>query len=533
MTKPGRETRRRLPRALAPAQLIPLIGLAAAVFIAVVANVLAARHFRRWDWTRGQRYTLSPATLETLHELPDTVEVWVLMGSGDPLQLSVKQILAAYAGETAKLDVRYVDPDKDAIALLDVRRRFKIEAARAEDGRVVTDASIVVAHGERHWFIGPQDLVEVSESDDRRAKPKEEQALTFAIRNVMSGQKARLCFTTGHDEMSTKDPGPQGVGILRDLLEKDNYDVVDVDPKDPDAREPFKECTVVVIAGPRGAFAPEEEARLRTYVMTGGNLLAAISPIGSVSDTGLVPPGVQSALAPFGVALDEDVVIERDTTKVIPDQLGAFTVAAKTHAVTTSLVKNDRQNREPPRILLLRPRSMRAIHGEQGATPADLLATSDRAFGVTSISGAASWPFEGPERTPRDLGGPLTVAMASERPKLNAKAPHGPRAVVVGTASILQPLNWAEPLVDRGAAFFVESAISWLAARPIILDIPEKPAALGAIRISDDARSSIWRYVLLYVPGAAVLLGFAVWLRRRNTEGREWKSATKRGGQGP
>ena len=148
---------------------------------------------------------------------------------------------------------------------------------------------------------------------------------------------------------------------------------------------------------------------------------------------------------------------------------------------------------------------------------------------MTSVQGAASWPFEGPEKTPRDLPGPLFVGMASERPKLNAKAPHGPRAVVVGTASILQPLNWAEPPADRGAAFFVESAVSWLSARPIVLDIPDRPPALGAIRISDDARTDIWRYVLLYVPGSAALLGIAVALRRKSTEGRAWRSVAPDG----
>jgi hypothetical protein len=519
--------KRALPRWLGPAQLIPLIGLAAAMFVAVVVNVLAARHFKRWDWTRGRLYSLSPATEETLHDLPDTVEIWVLMGGSDPLALSVKQLLVAYGAETNKLDVHYVDPDRDAIQLLDVRRRFKIEAARAEDGRVVTDASIVVAHGDRHWFIGPQDLVEISESDDRRAKPREEQALTYALRDVMSGTKARLCFTTGHDEMSTKDPGPQGVGLLKDLLEKDNYEIAEIDPKDPEAKEPFKECTVVVIAGPHAAFAPAEEARLRTYLMTGGSLLAAVSPIGAVSDSGLVPAGLDGALAPFGITLDEDVVIERDGAKIIPDQLGAFTVTPVAHAVTASLVKSERH--EPPRVLLLRPRSMRATHRQGDPSPSDLLTTSNQAFGVTSVRGAASWPFEGPDRTPQDLPGPLVVAMASERTKLSAKAPHGPRAVVVGTASVLQPLNWAEPPADRGSAFLVESAISWLSARPIVLDIPDKPASISAIRVSDDARSGIWRYVLLYVPGSAMLLGLAVTLRRRSTEGREWKSPQKPG----
>jgi len=518
----------RLPRWLTPAQLVPLVGIAAGMFAVVVGNVLAARHFRRWDWTRGQRYTLSPATAETLHDLDASVEIWVLMGSGDPLLLSVKQMLVAYAAETTRLEVHYIDPDKDAIQLLDVRRRFKIEAARAEDGRVVTDASIVVAHGDRHWFIGPQDLVEITESDDRRAKPREEQALTYAIRNVLSGQKARLCFTTGHDEMSTKDPGPQGVGVLKDLLEKDNYEVVDVELKDPATKEPLKDCSVVVIASPRAAFTPDEEARVRTYVMTGGNLLAAVSPIGGVSDTGLVPPGLESVLAPFGVTLDEDVVIERDATKIVPEQIGAFTVTPKPHAVTSSLVKADHQVREPPRILLLRPRSLRAAqHADRDAKPVELLTTTREAFGVTSVRGAASWPFEGPEKTPRDLPGPLVVAMASERPKLNAKAAHGPRAVIVGTGSILQPLNWAEPAADRGAAFFLESAVSWLSTRPIILDVPDKPAGLGAIRISDDSRTEIWRYVLLYVPGSAALLGLAVALRRKNTEGRVWKVAPR------
>jgi hypothetical protein len=185
-------------------------------------------------------------------------------------------------------------------------------------------------------------------------------------------------------------------------------------------------------------------------------------------------------------------------------------------------MKAEHQSREPPRVLLLRPRSMRATRADRDVKAADILTTTTQAFGVTSVSGAASWPFDGPEKTPRDLPGPLVVAMASERPKLTAKAAHGPRAVIVGTASVLQPLNWAEPPADHGAAFFVESAVSWLSAHPIILDIPDKPAGLGAIRISDDARTDIWRYVLLYVPGSAALLGIAVALRRRSTEGRAW-----------
>jgi hypothetical protein len=181
-------------------------------------------------------------------------------------------------------------------------------------------------------------------------------------------------------------------------------------------------------------------------------------------------------------------------------------------------VKADESKHEPPRVILLRPRSLHHVQG--GVAPVDLLTTTSSAFGVTNISGASKWPFEGPEKSDADLAGPLVVAMAGERPKIASSAPRGARVVVVGTASVLQPLNWNEPIAERGAAFFVESAISWLASRPAILDVPDKPAVSAAIRITEESRSEVGRYVLIYMPLAAALLGFAVGLRRRSTEGK-------------
>src|SRR6185436_1645378 len=120
---------------------------------------------------------------------------------------------------------------------------------------------------------------------------------------------------------------------------------------------------------------------------------------------------------------------------------------------------------------------------------------------------------------PADHPGPLTVAFASELPRRDASAPHGPRMVAVGSASVLYGANWqAEEL--RGSAVFVESAIAWLAARPVLLDIPSKPAFTAGLRVSDAWLASTFRYVVLYIPLASVLLGAAVYLRRRSTERR-------------
>jgi len=448
------------------AQVVAIAGLLAAIAVGAVANVLASRHYTRCDWTTSQRYSLSAATKTTLRELNEPIDVWVLMGSADPLEQSVKQLLETYVAETSKVRVHYVDPDRDTLELEDVRKRFNIQAGVTQDGHVATDAILVVAKGTKHWFLGAGDMVEVSGADDVRARPREEQAITLAIRNVSrEGEKARICFTAGHGELALGEGGPRGLSFLQEILLKDNYDTETIDTTEPNAHEPFKPCSVVVIAGPRGDFSKEEEARLKTWLMEGGSLLAAMSPLNAASETGMAPIGIGDALAPFGIGLDEDLVFETDPQAAIPLSRGIrFFAQAKAHPITGALVRGE-DARDPPRVSVHFTRSLKHVAPAGAAAAADLLVTSDASFGVTSISGASEWQ-DVPAKKPSDVSGPLVVAMASERPKTSPSAPHGPRVVVIGTGSVMIEQNWREPAPLRGAAFLVENSISWLASKP-------------------------------------------------------------------
>lgn len=508
--------RPRLPR-IDPSHASALVGVAAAMVVALLLNVVVARRFTRWDWTTNKRYSLSAPTVQTLRELPDTVQVWVLLGSADPLEGSVKQLLTAYRAETSKLDVRYVDPDRDPVALDDLRRRFNVETARTDSGHNVADAIVIVARGDKRWFLRASDMVEVASGDETRVKPREEQALTSAIRAVLAGEKARLCFTTGHGEMSPLDPGPLGAGVLKDVLEKDNYEVTVVDPGAPNAAEPFQGCTVAVVAGLRDALKKESAERLRTYLLGGGNLLLAASPITGSTATGLVAPGVERVLGPFGIVLDDALVLERSAELAFPEDMGIrFVATAKAHAVTSGLVKEE-SSRAVPRVVVGLARSMRKGSEPGSASPVELLSTSADAFGLTSVIGASEWK-EPPSKRATDLGGPLVLGMAAERAKLSPSAPHGPRAVVLGTASMLTTETFRMGIGDRGAAVVVGNAISWLAAKPQVLDIPEKAAVPAGIRMTEDSRSELRRYVLLFMPGAFALAGVLVALARRAGE---------------
>jgi hypothetical protein len=526
--------RLRLP-AIDPGRASQLVGVIAAVAVALLLNVVVARRYARWDWTANKRYTLSSATVQTLHDLPDRVEIWVLLGAADPLEQSVKQLLVAYQAETTKLDVHTIDPDRDALAVEDVRKRFKVETGRTEDGHVVADAVVVVARGARHWFITAPEMVEVSSGDDTRVRPREERALTGAIRSVLRGTKTTVCFTSGHGEASPLDPSERGAGALKEVLEKDNYEIKAVDLGAPSEPKPLEGCGVAVVAGLRAPFSKEEAERLRTWLLADGNLLLAASPILGGDDAhpegaGLAPAGLDRVLGPFGIALDDVVVTEQDAELALPNSGGfRFVAQPRQHPVTAALVKSER-SREVPRVVLHLTRSLRRAAEPGAANAEQLLATSPRAFGLRSIAGAAEWK-DGPQKHPGDLAGPLALAMAAERPKTSASAAHGPRVVVIGTASGLLSPTFREPLPFRGAALFTESAISWLAAQPQILDVPEKAAVGAGIKIDEESRGTIRRYVVLFMPATVALLGVAIALFRRSSEGAP-KNAPKKAPKG-
>lgn len=498
----------------AATKLSASLGVIAAMVLALLVNILVSRHYRRWDWTRGGLYTLSPATTETLRGLEEPIHVYVLLSEGDPLALAVRHLLLAYRGETTRLDVEIVDPDRRAAEFIAVQQRFGIVAGKSEDGKIVTDAAIVVARGDVPHFITLRDLVQQDDEDERRRRPRIEQALTSAIRAVLNKERPRACFAAGHGEGSVA-PGAGaiagGLGPFRESLIKNNFEVVDAS-EDTELRS----CRVLVIAGPTEKVPADEGKRYLDYADQGGSLLIALGPELDAERERAKNRGLGELLARFGIASSDDFVFELDPRLRMAQGYGeSFIAQAKMHPVTEGLLKVADRG---VAVVVTLGSSLTAT-GAGAAAPVPLLVTSDQAFGMVDFF---TWSKS---RTPpvpgaHDHQGPLTMAFASELPKpAGSSLPHGGRLVAVGSASALFGANWqAEEL--RGGSLFVGSAIAWLTARPQLLDIPEKPTFTAGLHVSDAWLASTFRYVVLYIPLASVLIGMAVYLRRRGTERR-------------
>jgi hypothetical protein len=103
----------------------------------------------------------------------------------------------------------------------------------------------------------------------------------------------------------------------------------------------------------------------------------------------------------------------------------------------------------------------------------------------------------------------------------------------VGTRFILAEDNWRQPRPLHGAAYFVDSALSWLSARPAVVDVPDKAEIAAGMRVSSEGRAEVERYVLLFMPLAALLMGASVWAFRRAAENKPYapRARTRHGGQ--
>jgi hypothetical protein len=485
------------------------LGVLGAALLAVNLNVLVARWYKRWDLTAERLYTLSPATQKILQSLDQPISVTVLLGRADPLSVSVRQMLVQYGAATRQLSVKYLDPDQNPAEFAVLQKELGLLTGRSEDGRVVTDASLVISRGERHWFVTSEELVHYDDQSGK-AQPRLEQALTEGIANVLAQTKAKACFATGHRELSIDDVGPEGLAEVRHRLEKSNFEVTAQDLAAPGSS--LAECSLLIVPGPAVEVDSFAATRIADFIKAGGSAYVLVPPVVGenrrVQRSGLEPIG-----ALIGVDFGQDFILETDAALRLPRGAGeVFFATPLQHEVTRGLeregVKID------SRVLVSSAQSLRIL-ANSPAKP--LLASSDKSLSLRDL-GPLLDPSRKDDPVENSAHGSYTLAVAAELPKpAGSSAKYGPRVVLVGTANLVWGRNYSDSSL-YGDRLFSENVLSWLSSRPTLVSVPEKTAHEVGLSLSEGSLGEVLRYVLIYMPGCAAALGVFVMLRRRSIE---------------
>jgi len=483
--QPSFSARRRLQGALQA-----VVGALAVTAIVVMVNYLAGRHPARWYVNAQTDLRLSPLTLGFLRALTNPVTVTVLYDRDDPFFSTVVALLKEYQVANPRLTLRLVDPVRDAGAAQQLAAQHPLAVAtnrnvvlfdcdhrlKAVDGNALVQYSLERVPNEQQL-----------EFRRRPVAFRGEQMFTAALLAVTSPQPLQAYFLTGHGE---HDPtsGDETRGYLKfaGLLQQ-NY--IRVSPLTLlGTNEVPTDCHLLIVAGPTARIPEMELERVERYLQQGGRLLALFNSFGAQR-----PSGLEAVLAKWGVAVSAGPVVDlRHTTTRGYDLIAADLGA---HPIVNPLL--------PSALHFVRPRSV-------GQLPA--AASGAEAPRVVELvrSGPGSTLADEPQQPPRAY--PLAVAVEKGAVPGVVTERGTTRMVVVGDSLFLGN-QMIESARNRD---FAGHAVNWLLERTHLMHgLGPRPVAEFRLALSRTQLQTVQALLLAAQPGAVLLLGAAVWLRRR------------------
>jgi ABC-type uncharacterized transport system involved in gliding motility auxiliary subunit len=443
------------------------------------ANYLVARHTKRFDLTKGQRYSLSDQTRKVLATLPGEVKITYFQRTRDmgPGQDRLKE----YEALTDKLKVDFVDPVKSPAK------------AQAYDVR------------------GPWPILVVERGEKReRVSSDSEEDITNALIKVTREGKKTVCMIEGEGERSPDDTSERGLSGAKTALTKSLYEVKSVFLLRE--REVPKDCTVAVVAGPEKDLQPEATAALHDYVEHGGKLLVMVEPPFKEAY-----PDLTGLLEGWDIEPGKDVVVDVSGMGQLfgASELAPLVVDYPSHPITKDF-----------RLMTIfgGARSMEAgKKAPEGVTAQDLAKTSAQSWAETDVKLKGRVAFD----EGRDRRGPISLAVAatirapSPEPSPSpspaaADAPEPPkppegRVVAVGDVDFATNAL----LGFQGNEDFFLNTVAWLAQEADLISIRPHEPEDQSLFLSRQTQQNVTWVALLLLPGIFVIAGVVTWWRRR------------------
>lgn len=450
-----------------------LLVLAVGAILGMV-NYLAARHHTRWDWTSDDYYTLSDKSRAVVRDLTAPVTIIVFLQPGLEWYEDVRQLLEQYRGGSTQVTVEYVDPNRNQVRAIELVQKYKTNSANV----------IILDCQGRTKFLADEELVErdyegatYGQAPDVKAFRGEEK-ITSALLEITQTVRPVVGFTTGH--------GEPDLSALRELLVRDNYDVVELNllalDRVPDT------CAVLLAIGPQAAFRVSELAAVDTFLSGGGKALFALDPLVQ-ADNSIQRVGLEQLLSARGVTVHDDVVFD---PQLEPQQIGPGSILSNRfgfHDLVKPLAALQ--------TLFLVARSFAADTLPEGVSYAALVSTTDAGWGERELD---QQPIR---KTDRDIAGPLDLAFIIEK-----KDGYG--IVGIGDSDFLTKAADVPGNLD----LFV-NAVNYLAARKSLVAIPARNPKTVKLTLTPEQLNNLFWLTVVLIPLASLISGIYVWFRRR------------------
>lgn len=442
-----------------------LVVVLAVAGIAILVNMLAARHHKRVDLTAERQFSLSKQSKQVLAGLAEPVAVTAFMTPNYYGREQVEDLLKEYTYHTDKLKVEYVDPEQ--------------KPAVARQYGITSDGVLVFQCGDRRQDTFGSD----------------EQALTSAIVKVTRRQSKVAYFLTGHRERDPQDSAQAGYSQIAEALKRDNYQVetlnLAITPTVP------SQAAVLIVASPQVTPTTEELSAINTYVDGGGSVLLLSDPASPVHFAEL--------LGRFGLSVRRDIVIDPargffgDVATPLIDRFPYHTITKDLTGLSTFF---------PLACSIAKQEQL-----PQGVQVSPLVQTSAQSWGETDREARQVRLDQG-----KDTPGPLDLAVAATR-DLQAETSEDQarksRLVVMGDADLVANDVLTSVRGNLGNADLFLNAVNWLAEEEDLISIRPNPPAERTIFLQPAQVRLVMYTSIIFMPALVIVAGVWVWWKRR------------------
>jgi ABC-type uncharacterized transport system involved in gliding motility auxiliary subunit len=425
-----------------------------------LANWFVSGHDHSWDLTPNKKYSLSPQTVKMLKDLNQDVTIYVFdreRSFGER-----RDLLNLFSSSSHRVKVRYVDVDR--------------QPSLAREYAVRTYGTIVVAAGGRHF----------------EAQSDSEEAISNALIRLLKGQRT-ACFIGGHGERDLDNTDRTGYSRLKKEFENENYLTKSVTLLQK--MEIPSDCSMVIVAGPKNDYLPQEVDTIRKYMTAGGRAMFMLDP-------GVELPELSKLLADWNVTVRNDLVIDENPLAQIFGTEPTMPLILK-YGSSPIVQPISRQASLFPftRSFAIGKESKPGVNVES------VCDTSDASFGVADFNPNM---HQVSFRAGKDIKGPLTVALSGTLSGEGEKKAEG-RIIALGT-SIL-PANAFLGFQANRDLFM--NMINWLSADVDLISVRPKPPESQHLMLTAAQMGKLLWLGVIGLPLLIVVAGPLVWWERR------------------
>src|SRR5437016_13810753 len=479
-------------------------------FLVSAVNWIGFRHYKRWDVAREQKYALSDKTKRFLNTIKGKVRITVFFSPSTPISGDVSSLLTEYQyAAKGKIDLENIEPQRNLSRAKEMFDKYK----------VVSDESLLVIDYEgRNKTVKASEMAEIDQSGTalgegpRVTAFKGEQAITSAMIDLVEGKKNTIGYVTGHKEPSITEPSPLAmlqqqeqagspISVLKTFIENENIKFQELnlynEPQIP------AEVKAVMIVGPQYDLSEREIKLLQDFWNKQGRILVLVDPAAKT-------PKLNAFLNELGVKVNDDRLMAYVRTGI--EELALIRDVQARFLGNSPVTKRLTEVRaiffggtssitlEPQRVRAANIQLQPLIEAEKGYFAETDYNTNDQAKLQADAKKAGT--------------APLTIGVsiekggsADERVQMNSS-----RMVVVSNATFIQNNALTQ---DQQALDFISSSTNWLLSREQLIGIAPKIPKTLTFSLNEDALRSLRWMVLVLIPLVFVVLGTAVWWKRR------------------